>query len=253
MFCYKCGAQIPDDSLFCSKCGTKVKVEEPNKLVQNEMPTSFVGLRLISRKCLCCGNDQLRKASPTEYHCDYCGSDFITDDSGIVASCRVTPKEVVTLFFNAAKYEAKNDYASELKILLEYRDKVSGNDIFLLKLGRSYRRNGFNRDALECYSEAQKINPNNANIYINKGALYILSKDYENGLRYVEQGLELLEKDRIEYHPDEYSVALSNKACALAGLGRKKEAEEWLRKAEKEGYEKGNKVRQMFGLKRKWF
>lgn len=25
MFCFKCGAQIPDESVFCSKCGTKVQ------------------------------------------------------------------------------------------------------------------------------------------------------------------------------------------------------------------------------------
>ena len=24
MYCYKCGAQIPDESIFCSHCGTKV-------------------------------------------------------------------------------------------------------------------------------------------------------------------------------------------------------------------------------------
>lgn len=25
MFCFKCGAQIPDESVFCPKCGTKVQ------------------------------------------------------------------------------------------------------------------------------------------------------------------------------------------------------------------------------------
>lgn len=25
MFCFKCGAQIPDESVFCSKCGAKVQ------------------------------------------------------------------------------------------------------------------------------------------------------------------------------------------------------------------------------------
>lgn len=25
MFCFKCGAQIPDESVFCSKCGVKVQ------------------------------------------------------------------------------------------------------------------------------------------------------------------------------------------------------------------------------------
>lgn len=34
MFCRKCGSQIPDDSIFCLKCGTKVEVFESN--VQQE-------------------------------------------------------------------------------------------------------------------------------------------------------------------------------------------------------------------------
>ncbi len=27
MYCFKCGNQIPDDSIFCSKCGSKVAME----------------------------------------------------------------------------------------------------------------------------------------------------------------------------------------------------------------------------------
>lgn len=27
MYCFKCGNQIPDDSIFCSKCGAKVAIE----------------------------------------------------------------------------------------------------------------------------------------------------------------------------------------------------------------------------------
>lgn len=28
MYCFKCGAQIPDESVFCSNCGTKVGSQE---------------------------------------------------------------------------------------------------------------------------------------------------------------------------------------------------------------------------------
>ena len=31
MYCYNCGKEIPDDSLFCSFCGVSSSVEAPTK------------------------------------------------------------------------------------------------------------------------------------------------------------------------------------------------------------------------------
>lgn len=36
MYCRKCGNEIPDDSVFCLKCGTKVEKPEQEIVVKNE-------------------------------------------------------------------------------------------------------------------------------------------------------------------------------------------------------------------------
>ena len=38
MFCYKCGAENPDDALFCSKCGTALSQIRPQQ-IESEQPT----------------------------------------------------------------------------------------------------------------------------------------------------------------------------------------------------------------------
>lgn len=55
MYCFKCGASMPDDSVFCPKCGTTVS-------------------NTAKHECKSCGADMLMNDTCTEYYCQYCGS-----------------------------------------------------------------------------------------------------------------------------------------------------------------------------------
>jgi len=241
MFCIECGNHIIDGSLFCNKCGAKV-VANSNPLIE----------KVFSNKCESCGA-RMKRLSANRYLCEYCGSEYYINNENIITSQKVTEKEILDIFYKAAELEVKNKFWDELQCLLTIADEASDNVLFLVKLGRAYRRNNMYKKALECYENAKKINPEFASIYTNIGAVYILTKQYQDALSPCQRAIELMNLNRAEYSNDDYAVAYSNLAIVVGMQGMKDDAKRYIKIAEDNGYKNGATVRKMVGIKRGLF
>lgn len=83
MYCRKCGAQIPDDSLFCPKCGTpqNVQVGQGNATSgQNHNEDSNEILKEM--KCPNCGAPLNPLGSEEIVVCQYCGTSISLGSAG---------------------------------------------------------------------------------------------------------------------------------------------------------------------------
>lgn len=238
MFCRECGNKIIEGSLFCNKCGTKI--------VENSNPSAG---KAFSNKCESCGA-KLKRLSPDRYLCEYCGSEYYTNNGSTVNSQKNTEKEILNIFYKAAELENKNKYWDELQCLLTAVDQASDNVLFWVKLGRAYRRNNLYQNALECYENAKKLNAEFASIYSNIGAVYILTKQYERAQLHCQRAVELMDRNRAEYSNDDYAVAHSNLAIAVGMQGMKEDAKRHIKIAEDHGYKNGAAVRKMVGIKK---
>lgn len=241
MFCSKCGNQVGEDAAFCSKCGAKIIV---NAEVQET--------KLFSNTCDSCGA-KLKRVADNHYICEYCGSEYHTNDQNEVASRKLTEKELLDVFYKAAEFDGKEKYWEELQCLLAVEETASDNVLYMVKLGRAYRRNTMYAKALECYEKAQKLNPEYASIYSNIGAVYIATKQYEKALAPCQKAVGLMNKYRAENTDSDYAVAHSNLALAYGYLGQKDRAKEFLRIAEANGYKNGNAIRKMVGIRKGLF
>lgn len=238
MFCSACGNKIVEGSVFCNKCGTRV--------AENHTPPAA---KPFSSQCESCGA-KMKRLSANHYLCEYCGSECYTNSDNMRTSHKNTEKEVLDIFYKAAEFESKDRYWEELQCLLTIVDTASDNALYLVKLGRAYRRNNLYQKALDCYENARQINPEYANIYSNIGAVHILTKQYGQAQFYCQRAVELMNRNRTEYSNDDYAVAHSNLAIAVGMLGQKENAKRYLEIAEANGYKNGATVRKMVGIKK---
>ena len=85
MFCTNCGKEIPDDSVFCDFCGSRVQTEEEREktVLVREEPGSGEGEAGQMKEVYCtnCG----KPVSEGDRFCIYCG-EVIGED--------VTPEEI---------------------------------------------------------------------------------------------------------------------------------------------------------------
>jgi DNA-directed RNA polymerase subunit RPC12/RpoP len=73
MICRNCGAQIPDDSLFCPKCGKSTTLTTPKIAVASTSPV-VAPSGVASLKCPSCGAPIAPKFGEMVISCEYCGS-----------------------------------------------------------------------------------------------------------------------------------------------------------------------------------
>lgn len=74
MFCRKCGNQIPDDSEFCPKCGTRNIIEAESKGVSLSKPAAGSNTLAVAKKPTACPN--CGKTLLTEWqYCPNCTED----------------------------------------------------------------------------------------------------------------------------------------------------------------------------------
>lgn len=140
----------------------------------------------------------------------------------------------------------------------EYGDSyIVDSDIWINK-GANFARKGFHKEALNCFNNAIKCNPNNSKAWYNKGtSLSILGIFNEETLHCFDVCIEINPLDAgawtnrgttlfqmgnydeairsynraLEVHPD-HTSAWSNKGILYNFIGKKKEAKDCFKKAE---------------------
>ena len=230
-----------DGAVYCSQCGMKV--------VANSEPSDK---KVLSNVCDSCGA-KLKRLSDNHYLCEYCGSEYYTNNENVVTVQKLTEKELLDIFYKAAELDVKEKYWEELQCLLSVEDKAADNVLYMVKLGRAYRRNNMFSQALACYEKAKALNPEYANIYSNIGAVYSSTKQYDKAVAPGLKAIELMNRNRQEYTNDDYAVAHSNLAIAYGMQGQKEKAKAYLKIAEANGYKNGAVVRKMVGIKKGLF
>ena len=81
MYCPKCGAQLPDDAAFCSKCGASLSLTQPKQTQAPTVPV-LAPLGATALKCPSCGAPISPKLGEMVITCEYCGSGITLANEG---------------------------------------------------------------------------------------------------------------------------------------------------------------------------
>src|SRR5438552_9915358 len=85
MYCLKCGAQLPDDAVFCSRCGasqsSQAKMTQQSGGYANPVQV-LAPSTATSLKCPSCGAPIAPKFGEMIITCEYCGSSVTLGSSG---------------------------------------------------------------------------------------------------------------------------------------------------------------------------
>jgi DNA-directed RNA polymerase subunit RPC12/RpoP len=86
MYCVKCGAQLPDDAAFCSRCGMKMSQAGPSSdqpAATASRPSQVIApATATSLKCPSCAAPIAPKFGEMIITCEYCGSSITLGSSG---------------------------------------------------------------------------------------------------------------------------------------------------------------------------
>ena len=72
MYCPKCGTELPDDAVFCIKCGASLTASQPKENTVPSVPV-IAPLEAKSLKCPHCGAPITPKFGEMIITCEYCG------------------------------------------------------------------------------------------------------------------------------------------------------------------------------------
>ncbi|MBP5609551.1 MAG: SMI1/KNR4 family protein [Lachnospiraceae bacterium] len=145
-------------------------------------------------------------------------------------------------------YARQGDKENALKVLLKYKDQGWDKPNFVTKIGLAYYKAGNASEAIECYRRAVEINPENGTPYILMGRALFDGADYENAALSYAEAMRLIEKDPGKYEKDDALIACAWHGASLIKSGKTEEGEAFIRKAEAQGYTKGDDLRQYIGM-----
>ena len=82
LYCHNCGAQLPDDTAFCTKCGTSTSsnASKPSSAASTGPVLAPSGV--ASLKCPSCGAPIAPKFGEMVITCEYCGSGVTLGSQG---------------------------------------------------------------------------------------------------------------------------------------------------------------------------
>ena len=82
LYCHNCGAQLPDDVAFCTKCGTSTSLNAPKPAATASTGPVLAPSGVASLKCPSCGAPIAPKLGEMVITCEYCGSGVTLGSQG---------------------------------------------------------------------------------------------------------------------------------------------------------------------------
>ena len=241
MYCSRCGFMLPENSVFCSKCG--------NQIGKNNTKSAN-GTKLIARKCLACDNNQLKKIGNNEYYCDYCGSTYVVDREDTIVESEITDQELIDAMEKATDLWIKDRYFEGLDVLKRYENHNPHNCRYWVKLGRAYGSCRYFQEAMNCYNKALEINDKDFAIYSNMAVDLMRERsDFEKARKLFEKAIAIVDSG-VECKYGDYTFLMANYGLALIQTGEKDKGLKYIQRAETRGYENGDKLRKIAGLKK---
>lgn len=227
MYCIFCGAALPENAAFCHACGAEVTGGgEPEKV------------HLYSMRCSACGSGALKKIHIGEYRCEHCGTVLYTREQHSAADQEALDAKVAVLLSEAAAFEEKKDYDSQLQTLIKAAELAPENNTVLLRLGRAYWQIGSFEKAMEYYRIAEALYPNDPTVYNNIGSTFFKSGRYAEAYEQYKKAIAIVDSDSLSACAEDIAVFYGNYAYSLGKLGDKKNAKKYLSIAKEKGYSK---------------
>ena len=132
----------------------------------------------------------------------------------------------------ASQYEAAGDHKQQLVILQSAAELYPDDPGVFNRMGIAYRLMGNFSEAIKCYTEAFRRDPENGVYYSNLGICLLCADRFEKSLEWFERALPLLKKN----NDPSCATALANYAYALAKSGYAENAVRCLKEAAQLGY-----------------
>lgn len=104
---------------------------------------------------------------------------------------KLDPENLNIPYEMAYAYILKKDYKEAVKILEKNLDNKNVTDQFYQLLGNSYDYWEKSDKAIEAYDAGLKKFPNSGKLYLEKGNVYLIKKDYNKAIPLYEKGIEV--------------------------------------------------------------
>ena len=147
-----------------------------------------------------------------------------------------TQAELMKIFTEAAAFEQKAEYHSELQVLLKGLKIAPEDEGLLIKLGRVYRRLDYPQMALAFYEKAKELYPDSIPLHLNISVLYLTSGRNEEARPYLERALGLYKKNPQSATQEIVAKVYGHYALCLGRLGEMDAAKQNMLKAKEAGY-----------------
>ena len=145
-------------------------------------------------------------------------------------------------------YAQKGDKGNALNALLAYKNLGWDDSNFVMETALAYYYAGRSARAVEFNKRAIELSPEYGRPYINMGRAYFELKDYASAVSSYAKAMQLIEEKPQSNHKEDHPVACAWYGASLAMTGKKEEGEAFIKKAEEEGYQKGDGLREAVGL-----
>lgn len=109
MYCHVCGAELPDDAVYCMKCGASTQVTKP-KVSEPSSPV-VAPMNAVSLNCPKCGGPVSPRFGEMIVTCEYCGSAVVLSGDG----WRGVQKQTMLML----KYADRNVVMQEIHDLMD--------------------------------------------------------------------------------------------------------------------------------------